>query len=269
VKPIAKAIYYKLFRLRLRIQFWCADRLSLPKSEVPLPPAILRYRVSELISVDSFLRIGEGCANLIQQHVNEMGIDIANAHRVLDFGCGCGRTIRWFLRDVSTTEFYGVDVDAEAVDWCKRHLKSGHFLVTGPSPPLPYPSEHFKVVYCLSVFTHLNEYTQDIWLAELNRILKPGGVLLLTIFGKNATHVLGTEDRKMLQARGFLYRRSRKLRGLVPNWYQTTFHSREYIMNRLSPWFAEIRYSVVPDGQQDVVVARKVTRRNVTGNVLS
>jgi hypothetical protein len=120
LRSIARAIYHKAFRLQLRTEFWCADRLSKP-SAIPIPPAILRYRVSELLSVSEFLRIGEGCASLIRQRVNDMGIDIGSAHRVLDFGCGCGRTIGWFLRDCNA-EFHGVDVDRDAIDWCKNHL---------------------------------------------------------------------------------------------------------------------------------------------------
>jgi SAM-dependent methyltransferase len=186
-----------------------------------------------------------------------MGMDLANAHRVLDFGCGCGRTIRWFLRDGSNAEFHGVDVDTVAVDWCRTHLHRGHFLATAADPPLPYPAEHFDVVYCISVFTHLNEPMQDIWLAELNRVLKTGGVLILTIYNESASHWLDAEGKRMLEIRGFVHRRSEKLKGLVPDWYHTTWHSREYIVKRLSAWFEDIRYCDVPGGQQDVVAARK------------
>jgi SAM-dependent methyltransferase len=257
LKPSAKAIYHKLFRFNLGVRFWWADRFDRPRIEVPVPPALLRYRVSELLSVDRFLQIGESCASLIQERVDDMGIDFANARRVLDFGCGCGRTIGWFLRNYDA-EFHGVDVDAEAIDWCNRNLQRGHFLANAPEPPLPYPDEHFDIVYCLSVFTHLNEGMQDSWLAELNRILKPGGVLLLTIFGENARKGLDVEGQRALQADGFVHRRSQKLRGLVPEWYQTTLHSREYMVGRLSKRFEDTRYFEVPGGMQDVVAARKV-----------
>jgi hypothetical protein len=100
LKPTARAIYHGFFRLQLRTRFGSPDRLlSMQPSEVPVRPAILRFRVSESLSVDEFLRIGEGCVNSIRQHVNDMGMDFASTHRVLDFGCGCGRTIRGFLRD--------------------------------------------------------------------------------------------------------------------------------------------------------------------------
>jgi SAM-dependent methyltransferase len=232
------------------------DRLSKPPSAIPIPPAILRYRVSELLSVSEFLRIGEGCASLIRQRADDMGIDMASAHRVLDFGCGCGRTIAWFLRAYNG-EFHGVDVDREAIDWCNKHLQPGHFLANAPIPPLPYPKGYFDVVYCLSVFTHLNESLQDLWIEELSRILKPGGVLLLTIYGKSATQGLNEEGRRALQSGGFVHRRSQKLRGIVPDWYHTTWHSHEYMVQRLSRWFGDVHYYVVADGLQDVIAGRK------------
>ena len=125
------------------------------------------------------------------------------------------------------------------------------------SPRCLIPTEYFDAVYCLSVFTHLNESMQDLWIQELNRILKPGGVLLLTIYGKGATDGLDEEGHRALQAGGFLHRRSQKLRGIVPDWYHTTLHSREYMVERLSRWFGDVRYQVVADGLQDIVAGRK------------
>lgn len=257
MRPIAKTIYYKAFRLGLRMRLWVADRLDKPGVDVPIPPAILRFRVTESISIREFLQIGAGCASLIREHLGQMGVDFADAQRVLDFGCGCGRAIRWFLASGETAEFHGVDVDAQAIDWCKKYLRPGRFFTTPISPPLPYPAEHFDAIYCLSVFTHLSESMQDDWLAELQRILRPGGVLLLTVYGAAATEVLNEEDRTLPRKVGFVHKRSGKLKGLVPDWYQTSFHSRQYILARLSKGFSEQEYHAVPDGMQDVIVARK------------
>jgi len=258
LQPIARTVYHKVFRLHLRLRFWCADRFGAP-TEIPVPPAMLRYRVSQALSVSGFLRIGRGCASLIRQRVQDMGIEIAPTHRVLDFGCGCGRTISWLLRD-SDAEFHGADVDGDAIDWCKKHLPRGRFVTNAPAPPLHYPTGYFDVVYCFSVFTHLNESMQDLWIDELHRILKPGGVLVLTVHGKNATEGLDEDGRRALQAGGLVHSRSGKLKGLLPDWYQTTWHSRGYIVARLSASLEDVRYYEVPDGLQDAVAGRKAER---------
>jgi SAM-dependent methyltransferase len=218
---------------------------------------MLRFRVSESLSVDEFLRVGQACASLIRLHAGEMGTDLDHAGRVLDFGCGCGRTARWFLPGLKNTEFHGVDVDADAVGWCRQYLSPGQFAVNGPAPPLAFSAEHFDVIYCLSVFTHLDEAMQDLWLSELARILKPDGILLLTVHGKIAAQSLDATGQRELQSIGFVHRRSPKLRSIVPDWYQTSWHSEEYIVKRLSVRFREVRYCPISDSIQDMVLARR------------
>jgi hypothetical protein len=72
---------------------------------------------------------------------------------------------------------------------------------------------------------------EGIWFAELNRIMKPGAVILITLHGKGASDGLDAEGLKALQVHGFVHRRSQKLKGLVPDWYHTTWQSREYVVN--------------------------------------
>jgi len=124
-------------------------------------------------------------------------------------------------------------------------------------PPLPYAAESFDVIYCLSVFTHLNETMQDAWLAELRRVLQPGGLLILTVHGHNAAAILTPAEQLNLESTGFLHKTSRKLKGLVPEWYHTTWHSSVYITARLAKLFDDVSYVVIPDGMQDCVVASR------------
>ena len=216
---------------------------------------MLRFRVGESIDAAEFSRIGSDCAHLIEESLQAAGKGIAPGSRILDFGCGCGRTLRWLLPRYPNSEFHGVDVDAEAVEWCMKNVKPGHFQATSPISRLPFPNKHFDVVYSISVFTHLDEHMQDQWLSELRRVLKMDGVLLFTVHGSLAAQELDPQGREALEGYGFVHRRSMKLKGLVPDWYQTTWHSKEYIVARLSRWFTNARYQTVPDGMQDVVIA--------------
>ncbi len=254
LKKILRPLYHRAFRAQLRVRCWLADRSVKPSDT--LPPALLRYRVSELIPADMFLSVGKGCAMHIETQVRAMGARLADAERVLDFGCGCGRTIRWLIEMYPLTRFYGADVDGKAIEWCARHL-AGEFEHSNPEPPLPYPSSFFDVVYCFSVFTHIDERMQDLWLAELNRILKPGGILILTVHGERAASKLPGDAAETLLRYGFVHARSQKLAGLMPDWYNTTWHTQAYIEARVGARFNDVRYVVYPESFQNMVVARK------------
>jgi len=191
-----------------------------------------------------------------------MGTSFADVERVLDFGCGCGRTLRWLMESYPATHFYGADVYADAIDWCARNLPDGAFVNSKPEPPLPFESSYFDVVYCFSVFTHLDERMQDMWLIEIKRILKPGGIVILTVHGDRAACTLDEEAAGILKGTGFVHQRSRKLAGIVPDWYNTSWHSQTYIVARLDALFSDVRYTVVPDGMQDLVTARNLQDRS-------
>lgn len=165
----------------------------------------------------------------------------------------------WLVREYAGTEFHGVDVDASAVEWCRRNLPAARFSVNDPLPPLEYKDGHFDVVYCLSVFTHLNAAMQKLWIEELHRILRPGGVIILTVHGSNARAGLPPADLADLEATGYLHKTSAKLKGIMPAWYHTTWHGKDYILNALSDRFEGMSYVEIPDGLQDFVVARAKT----------
>jgi SAM-dependent methyltransferase len=59
----------------------------------------------------------------------------------------------------------------------------GRFEVNRADPPLDFPDDTFDLVYSYSVLTHLSAERQKPWVAELRRVLKPGGYLLVTVHG--------------------------------------------------------------------------------------
>ena len=56
---------------------------------------------------------------------------------------------------------------------------------------------------------------------------------------------------------GAVFRTSVKLKGILPEWYQTTFQSQPNIVNALSAHFVQVGYLERNLGDQDVAVARK------------
>jgi SAM-dependent methyltransferase len=102
---------------------------------------------------------------------------------VLDFGVGWGRLIRLFAHDVPEARLHGCDVDPEILQVCRDTGVPGTLVATEPGAPLPYDDGTFDLAYAYSVFSHLSEDAAKGALAELARVVRPGGQLTFTTQG--------------------------------------------------------------------------------------
>jgi 2-polyprenyl-3-methyl-5-hydroxy-6-metoxy-1,4-benzoquinol methylase len=103
------------------------------------------------------------------------------ATRVLDYGCGWGRITRFFLKDVAAENLWGIDCNEQIIDFCRKSNPWSHFELNDPMPPTDLAGDQFHLVYSYSVFTHLREDVHVAWLEELGRLVKPGGLVILTV----------------------------------------------------------------------------------------
>jgi SAM-dependent methyltransferase len=158
----------------------------------PLPPRRLMVRVAGTADPDWFLSSGRAAYEAIAAHVRP-----AELGSVLDFGCGCGRVVRYWDGFAGTVA--GSDLSPPAVAWCRANLPFARFEVNGLEPPLAFPDASFDLVYALSVFTHLTADLQLAWRDELRRVLRPGGRLLVTTHGRSYLPRLVTEERERFE----------------------------------------------------------------------
>lgn len=113
--------------------------------------------------------------------------------RVLDFGCGAGRTLRHFLSEAETAELWGTDIDAASIEWLNGALCPPlHVMRCEVDPPLGLDHGSFDLIWALSVFTHLTDNSIP-WFLELHRLLKPGGLLIATYTGRWSSQELAGE----------------------------------------------------------------------------
>lgn len=123
-----------------------------------------------------------------QQHVATMldalaaqGFTTAAGDRILDVGCGAGRMIRHLAPLAERCEIWGADISAEHILWCQRNLSPPfHFLTNTKVPHLPFTDASFALIYCGSLFTHIDDMARA-WLLELRRLLREDGYAYVTI----------------------------------------------------------------------------------------
>ena len=101
--------------------------------------------------------------------------------RILDFGVGWGRIARVFARDVKFGNIYGVDTMPLMIEVCRTTSVPASVSLIEPLGQLPYRDQFFDIVYAYSVFTHLPETVADHWLKEIRRVMRPGGMIVMTV----------------------------------------------------------------------------------------
>ena len=150
-----------------------------------VPPRRLRARAGAPGSY-AFTEGGRQAAAELAGLVRSAGRDPAQLRSVLDFGCGAGRVLPHFAQLAPRAACVGCDVDAAAIDWAARHRRQLGWSLTSFHPPLPYEAGRFDLVYAISVFSHLDRGVAAMWLAELRRVLAPGGLALVSVHGPHA-----------------------------------------------------------------------------------
>ncbi len=106
-----------------------------------MPPLPLANRVGSLAEAEDpyafYEQVGAECREQILRML-PAGYEL-EGRRLLDFGCGAGRTLRHFLDQADSAEIWGCDIDAESIDWLQRNLCPPlHALRNEAEPGLPF-----------------------------------------------------------------------------------------------------------------------------------
>jgi SAM-dependent methyltransferase len=230
-----------------------------PQREVfPVPDAVRRERVHGTTDERRFLR--NGCSN--HRRIKEL----ADRHtspsrplRVLDWGAGSGAVARYALTDPSW-DYAGADIDPDNVAWCRQNLSAHRFTTLSTEPPSPFVDGQFDLIFGISVVTHLRESDQLQWLAELQRLLSPTSVLILSVLGGQAEAKLSNGATPILARDGVVFGEAEHAIGRIvgqPVYYGTAYHRESHIRDRWSQWFDIADYLPGGLGHQDLVVLKR------------
>ena len=199
---LADTVRFRLLQFRHRAENQ-AFRAAHPG--LALPPDYLMYE-SFRLSYRRYFEGGRQAAEWLRTH---LAPHLRLQHQdVLDWGCGPGRVIRHLPEVIGGgCRFTGTDANAESVAWCQQNLPGLTFLRNEMSPPLAAAAGSFDAAYGISIFTHLSAQGHASWLRELRRVVRPGGVLLLTAHGAAFRAILTAAERATFDAGQLVERR--------------------------------------------------------------
>lgn len=201
------------------------------------------------LSREAYHSSGKASVEFIRQFRNEAGVAIADSERVLDFGCGVGRILRWWP---DREHVWGCDVNPKLVAWCQENLAPSQISLNRVDPPTTFVDGGFDFLYAQSVLTHIYPEGQARWMREWARIVRPGGLIFVTTHGPH--HLFeGTDlERADLAAVGHLVLDSTDP-GLV-----AVFNTQTDVVDRLGEGLELLAQRVwaMPESNQDVYLFR-------------
>ncbi|GAA3624612.1 ubiquinone/menaquinone biosynthesis C-methylase UbiE [Lentzea atacamensis] len=162
-----------------------------------------------------------GLHGVHQQMITVAGLRAG--HRVLDVGCGTGNLLRSTGKRHRDVELFGVDPDLKMLARAERKIRRAGLrarLDRGYAQELAFPDDSFDRVFSSLMLHHLDTPSKDEMLAEVRRVLRPDGLLVLAdavLHDHSREHLrdnVGDAVAKRIAAAGFTVEptRRRKLR---------------------------------------------------------
>jgi len=173
----------------------------------PLPPPDLMLLVTGNADSTQWAASRRLAVEDIQGQLKALDIQLGRDAEILDLGCGCGRLLAgWEGLLPDTAILHGVDINPQLVAFCQDNIPFASVSCCNYDPPLGFDRAKFDLVYCASVFTHMTLPACLRWAAELARVVKPGGTLMISYHGEyyiDTLRGLAADGEKRLRRDGY------------------------------------------------------------------
>jgi SAM-dependent methyltransferase len=142
-----------------------------------------------------------------REHIASVNLNVLNLNatsHILDFGSGRGALACEFAR--RGYRITACDIDAAKLDLlpaqCAPHAIAT-ILLAANAQNLPFPDREFDAIICREVLEHIPDYART--LAELQRILKPGGILLISVPARLSERICHRLDENWYRKSGHVH----------------------------------------------------------------
>ncbi|MEK7463977.1 MAG: class I SAM-dependent methyltransferase [Patescibacteria group bacterium] len=113
---------------------------------------------------------------------------------ILDLGCGNAKNSFYLAEQGVNNKIVGVEISETALKHAKQLAPTGKFLKQSIGRPLPFEDIAFHIIIDSTSSNSLSESEREVYLKEIQRLLKPSGYLFIRALckdgDKNAQNLL-------------------------------------------------------------------------------
>lgn len=238
-----------------------AIRAALQRDTVPIPATINR----EGYFGDNHLAYWLSGLAEFQRLTTMAAAHGVTGGQYFDFGGSTGRLFRHFHFQSGAWGVWSSDFKVTSVEWNIANMPAAIRVFQNIYLPiLPIEDNSLDLITAMSVFTHIDE-TETGWLMELRRILRPGGLAIVTIHDEDTWLHMPQELRTVIER----YSPELAAHPVLPpgrsvSTFRTddpyrcnTFHTTDFVRRQWGRYFEVRNFIPRASGAQTAVILRK------------
>ena len=173
-----------LYGLAWKLRFAWGSLMG-PRSIGGIPGRVHRndtmFQYGDPKAAESYTQVGKNVVQILEEAIEFCDRSWSELGKVLEVGCNYGRITRQLITKVEPAGVYGCDILQEGPNFCAKEFKVN---ALPPTYSEGFPKEpSFDLVFLISVFTHLSNAVIATLLMEIDKSMKPGGILMFTAHG--------------------------------------------------------------------------------------
>ena len=262
--------FHKYLQEKLELNYRAIDPGAVPpKNLIAKTAALDEEELEKQSNGDVYFETGYYSVLRLFKILEHFSINPRKIGSIFELGCGTARLLRHF-RAIDGVRLVGSDVNAEMIEWCQANLSGIEFYHNELTPPLTFAEDNsFDLMLASSVFTHIPLETQEQWLAEMQRILRPGGIFICSVLGQNhANLLLGEAEINELKTKGNFTLTSQDNKATystrVGGSAWDVFQTRAEVIRVFGSYFQIVDY--IPGGQDFLVLLKPDPKISVAMN---
>ncbi len=140
-----------------------------------------------------YLSVGLSASRCIKEALRSVSRELT-VNTILDFPCGHGRVLRFLQATFPNSDITAAEIDSDALKFCRRSFSVNTVLSKKDFNEISIPKQ-FDLIWCGSLFTHIDEQATSSLLKFFHKHLSEQGVCIFTTHGKHSIELIQSKKQ--------------------------------------------------------------------------